>query len=359
MSKNPEPLSIRNIMVVAASTIVVIVGIQYLASDLITPVLLAIFLAILLLPIFRVFRRRNLSKPICIFLTIISLVVIGSSVILFITKSYSIFMSSLGQYTELFNQKLNQAIDWAAPVDGTSVLSPEFIASIVSSIVGSLGNIFFYVFIVPILSILILLQIDDSLENNIGKEQSYKFKKFKKFSESIIIYVTGRFKVNVVGGVLFAASLYFLGVDFAFMWGVLMIIMSFVPFIGGLIASVPPVFLAFAQYGIGRALAVVLASVLIGMLTENVLDPYVQGKNNKVSTAAIVIAIMFWMWLLGPVGAILATPLTVLIKIVFSEFKETAWIAGLMEGQYESVKDKKTQSQIKSIGKKIGKRLKF
>ncbi len=141
--------------------------------------------------------------------------------------------------------------------------------------------------------------------------------------------------MNFFTGLLFAAALILLGIPFPFVWGILTMILSFIPYIGLVIAAIPPTLLAFSQGGIISALIVVVVVVIINLIAENILEPYIQGKGNKLSTAAIVIALIFWTWLLGPVGAILAAPLTVLMKIILADYKETHWIALLMEGNYE------------------------
>lgn len=126
------------------------------------------------------------------------------------------------------------------------------------------------------------------------------------------------------------------------------IIMSFIPYIGIIIASAPPVLLAFASGGLPAALLVIGAMALINVFAENVLSPVVLGRGNKISTAAVVISLIFWVWLLGPIGAILSVPLTVFLKIVLADFKETHFISLLMEGNYNIEKPKNGKSFYKN-----------
>ena len=97
--------------------------------------------------------------------------------------------------------------------------------------------------------------------------------------------------------------------------------------------------IAFATGGWVSATLVIVSVIIVNVLAENVLDPYIQGQSNKISAVTIIIALIFWTWLLGPVGALLSVPLTVLLKLILEDFNETRWIAKIMEGNYKESAD--------------------
>lgn len=354
--------SISKLLTTLAAGFIVIVGIQYIAQDILAPILMAVFLAILLVPLFKIFRKKGYSTGKSVFLMIVTLILVGGGLVLFLTWSFGLLRDSLSVYLADISTSIDQVatslgINTGEVENLTQRITPEALLNIFTSILSGLGGILTYLVFVPILAILMLIQMD-SLPSNIVKDLSSGnsgFDKLKKFSDSIIIYVTGRLKVNIVTGTLFAIALILIGIDFPFVWGFLTIILSFIPYIGIIIAGTPPTLIAFANYGLTGALLVIGSIAIINIFAENVLDPYIQGKGNKISTAAIVVALIFWTWLLGPIGAILSSPLTVLLKIIFADYKETAWIASIMEGNYSEAKPTKTinikgfQNSIKSF----------
>ena len=343
--------SINRVLSTLAFGLVAIIGLQYIAQDLIAPLLLAIFLTVILYPVFRWFRKRGFSKNVSLLLMILTFVVGAGAVVLFLTWSFSLLAQSLSQYTEAFKQSLSQTfssinISEETTSQVTSSITPQNVEAIGRFIVSSLGNIAFYFIIIPILSVLMVLQVDSippSVASKLSKNND-NIEKFKKFAESIMIYVSSRLKVNVVTGVLFSIALIIIGVPFPFVWGFLAIIMSFIPYIGIIIASTPPVLLAYANGGLVPALLVIGAMAVINLLAENVLSPVILGRGNKISTAAVVISLIFWVWLLGPIGAILSVPLTVFLKIILDGYPETKFLSLLMEGDFNIEKSKNGKS---------------
>jgi AI-2 transport protein TqsA len=340
--------SINRVLSTLAFGLIVIIGLQYIAQDLIAPLLLAIFLTVILFPIFRWFRRRGFSSNISLLLMIVTFFLGGGLIIIFLTWSFGLLAQQLSSYVAGFKESLTQTasslnINSDTTTQAVSSITPENIQSIAKGIFSSLGNIAFYFIVIPILSILMVLQIDSipkDLETKLASNGGKTIERIKKFAESIMIYVSSRFKVNLATGALFSIALIILGVPFPFVWGFLTVIMSFIPYIGIIIASIPPVLLAYVSGGLPAALLVIGAMALINIFAENVLSPVVLGRGNKISTAAVVISLIFWVWLLGPIGAILSVPLTVFLKIVLADFKETQFIALLMEGNYNVQKPK-------------------
>ncbi len=361
--KEEQINSINKVLSTLAFGLISIIGLQYIAKDLIAPILLAIFLTVILYPIFKWFRKKGFSSKISLLLMITTFFLGAGAIVIFLTWSFSLLAQSLSTYVAGFKEAFTQTASSVNVSSETtqqvmSSVTPENIEYIARAIANSLGNIVFYFILIPILSVLMVLQID-SMPKDVSKKLTNDNKtveRFKKFAESIMIYVSSRLKVNIATGVLFAIALIILGVPFPFVWGFMAIIMSFIPYIGIIIASAPPVLLAFAGGGLPAALLVIGAMALINVFAENVLSPVVLGRGNKISTAAVVISLIFWVWLLGPIGAILSVPLTVFLKIVLADFKETHFISLLMEGNYNVEKPKNGKSFYKN---RISKFIKF
>jgi AI-2 transport protein TqsA len=150
------------------------------------------------------------------------------------------------------------------------------------------------------------------------------------FGESIKSYVLINAAFGLAAAAINTTLLFVLGVDFAFLWGVLSFLLSFVPNIGFIIALVPPTLLALIEFGFTRAGIVLGAYILINFVTDNVIKPKFVGESIGLSALVVVLSLFFWAWLLGPLGALVAVPLSIGVKFLLESFEESKWIARLM-----------------------------
>jgi len=121
-----------------------------------------------------------------------------------------------------------------------------------------------------------------------------------------------------------------LGIDYAVLWGLLAFLLNFIPNIGSLIAAIPPVALGLLDYGLGRAVAVAGAIIAVNVVFSNLLEPRFMGRSFGMSPWMVFVALLFWAYVLGPVGMILAIPLTVALKLGLEMSERTKWLAALM-----------------------------
>ena len=130
-------------------------------------------------------------------------------------------------------------------------------------------------------------------------------------------YLSMLFLINVTFGISVGIGLYLIGVPNAVLWGILAAALRFIPYIGPWIAAAMPIGLSMAiSPGWGAPLLTVGLFVVLELFSNNVLEPWLYGKNTGVSAVAVLVAAVFWMWLWGPVGLLLATPLTVCLLVV-------------------------------------------
>ena len=151
-----------------------------------------------------------------------------------------------------------------------------------------------------------------------------------RFGASMRSYVVINAIFGLVAAVANTALLLVLGVDFAILWGVVSFLLSFVPNVGFLIALVPPAVLALVQYGVVRAGIVVVGYLVINFIVDNVIKPRFVGESLDLTPITVVISLVFWGWLLGPVGALIAIPLSIAVKFLLESFEESRWLAHLM-----------------------------
>ena len=144
-----------------------------------------------------------------------------------------------------------------------------------------------------------------------------------------------RIVVSLLNGVVSGLWLWLMGVDFALFWGVLIFLLNYVPNIGSVIAAIPPTLLAFVQLGFPWAAFVVAGLTVIDQVIGNYLDPRLMGRTLNVSSLIVLLSVIFWSWIWGIVGALLAVPLTVTIILTCAHVPALQPIAVLLGGDVE------------------------
>ena len=121
-----------------------------------------------------------------------------------------------------------------------------------------------------------------------------------------------------------------LGVDYPVLWGLLAFLLNYVPNIGSIIAAVPAVLLALVQLGPAEAAWAAAGYLAVNVLFGNVLEPRFMGRGVGLSALVVFLSLVFWGWVLGPVGMFLSVPLTITAKIALAASDETRWAAVLL-----------------------------
>jgi predicted PurR-regulated permease PerM len=153
----------------------------------------------------------------------------------------------------------------------------------------------------------------------------------------VVRYFGLRAYLNLLTGAGVGIALWLLGIDYALLWGTLLFFFSFIPYIGIFLASIPPVLLAFAEYGLGRALLVVVGITVINLMLENIVMPRMVGTSLSITPTVVLISFFLWTGLLGGSGALLSVFLTMLLMLILDSFERTRWLASVMtEGGAET-----------------------
>ena len=151
-------------------------------------------------------------------------------------------------------------------------------------------------------------------------------------SRQIGAYLGALFVISLVTGLVVWGVLAWMGVEFAFTWGLLAFVLNFIPTVGSIVASIPPVLMALAQFApdVWPAVGVALALFAIQQTLGNFIAPKVYGDRLNLSPVVILLFLVFWGWLWGITGALLAVPLAAAIQIALSQIPALAPLAVLM-----------------------------
>ncbi len=328
--------------VILAAIVIVIAGIKSAAS-IITPLFLALFVTAICYGPFVWLKKKGLPELLALVVVALVTGIILTLFLGFIGVSVSEFAEKLPFYEERFQQHWSSINMWlinAGIIDKNFGLeehiSPASIMSLTGDIFEGFGNLLGDS--VLILLVVIFMLIESTLF--IKKMNVIKPESLVKIDE--IIFKLNKYTVtktitSFATGVCIAISLSIIGVDFPILWGVLAFLLNYIPNIGSAIAAIPAIMLALVQLGLPSAIITTVVYIAINVLIGNIIEPRLMGRNLGLSPLVVLISLIFWGWALGTVGMLLATPLTILLKITFDNMEETEHF-GLMLGNETSLK---------------------
>jgi len=155
----------------------------------------------------------------------------------------------------------------------------------------------------------------------------------RRIGEDTWKYTKIKTLISLLTGVATTVGLWFLGVQYSVLWGLLIFFLNFIPNIGPIIASVPPVLLALVDQGPVGCAVVTGYLVVINWAIGYGLEPRYLGEGLGISELVVLLSLIFWGWLLGPIGMFLSAPLTMVFKIVLQNNPDTRWVAILMSNR--------------------------
>ena len=164
-----------------------------------------------------------------------------------------------------------------------------------------------------------------------GRDLSNEY--FKKIADDTWNYMKIKTIICFLTGLSTSIGLWFLGVEYALLWGLLMFFLNYIPNIGQVIASIPPILLALIDGGPLSATLVTVWLVLVNTFWGIAVEPRYMGQGLDISSLVVLLSLIFWGWLLGPVGMFLSAPLTMVVKIVLQNDPKTRWLAVLLSNR--------------------------
>lgn len=148
---------------------------------------------------------------------------------------------------------------------------------------------------------------------------------------------------SISTGILAGLLCSFAGVPFAFLWGVVAGTLNFIPTIGSIVAAIPPVLLTLVMGDWGTTLLVAGGYLAINGAIGNCIEPLFLGRQFGIATSVVLLSVILWGWVWGAVGALLAVPITVLIKLALENSVDLKWIASIIDN-YNPPPDSKNVS---------------
>ena len=173
------------------------------------------------------------------------------------------------------------------------------------------------------------------LVNQLGKKNADPvMESLQKINDSVQQYLGLKTLVSFLTGALVTIVLTIAGVDFALLWGVLTFVLNFIPTIGSIVATLPPIAITLFQSGsIGKTLIIAVLLLAIQFAVGNVLEPKLMGRGLNLSPLVVLFSLIFWGWLWGIPGMLLSVPLTAAIRIAMEQIDATKTVAVLISSK--------------------------
>ncbi|PIE54350.1 MAG: AI-2E family transporter [Dethiosulfovibrio peptidovorans] len=337
----------KNVNIVVACvfilTLVAVGSVLKATQSVILPFVIAWLLSYIFSPVVRAMARRRIPMVISMALVLAVLLGVCFLVAVFMNTRIVAFASAYPKYYD-------QLIALTKSFTNSKYLPPDFWDSInwgesvgryLLSLSGSLVSLLSKLVLVVVFLVFMLLgtpYVEFKIKKAFSIDSGARVLLIlKAVSAQIGRYLTLQFLISMVTGLFVWLSLSYLKVDFAATWGVLAFALNFIPTIGSIMASVPPILLALVQYypntfpAVGAAVALLFIQMIIG----NVVTPKIMGDTLDLSPVVILISLFFWGWLWGVVGALLSVPIAAIIKII-CENVESLHVIGVMMGSGRS-----------------------
>lgn len=351
-----EHNQLRNVVMFAA--LIIILGGIKIATPIIVPFLLAIFIAIICNPMVNLMTRFRIPRIIAVFVVLIFAILIGLSITTVIGSSVQELTSNIGSYQNQIKGHYGELVvllqKYNIKVSSETLLeyfNPGQAVTMVSSMLSSLSGVMANVFLI-LLTVVFMLLEGEVLPKKLHfmfKDPDFKLAQLDKFLDAVNKYVAIKTIVSIVTGLSVSLMLFLMDVDFYLLWGLTAFLLNYVPNIGSLIAAVPAVILTILQLGLPQAGAVAIGYVSINLVMGNVVEPKFMGKGLGLSTLIVFLSLIFWGWLLGLVGMLLAVPLTMIVKIGLETIDANNWLSILISSDVERVSDAKIASDVESV----------
>jgi predicted PurR-regulated permease PerM len=311
-------------LLTAAAIVVIVAGLRA-ASPILVRFLLSLFIAVISAPVLFWLKRKGCPTGLALVLVILVILSSGMLLVAVVGTSLNDFSSALPAYQTRLLQQAGALFTW---LEGKGIEVPHRVllqyfdpgaamrlaASILTSLSGVLTNAFFILLTV----VFILLEASSFPEKlrSILEDPENSFIHLNKFVETVKRYIAIKTLVSLLTGVFITVWLQILGVDFALLWG--------------LLAFMPAVLLTLVQLGVGPALLAGLGYLVVNLVMGNVLEPGLMGRRLGLSTLIVFLSLVFWGWVLGPIGMLLSVPLTMTLKIALESREETRKISFLL-----------------------------
>jgi AI-2 transport protein TqsA len=338
------------ILILLGVLVFIAVGfVLHILEPVLVPFVVAVFLSQIFSPLVAALRRRRVPAALAILLVLIlvSIVIMVFSGVLY--SSVRSFTEAMPRYQERLKGLLAESSSWLAAsfprlqsqiqhYQWDKAVEVSSVTGVVAGMVGSFLVLFNDAFLV-MLFLVFLLSGSEAFPEKLRRAFAPMHAErlgtvMRDIEEETRRYLLMKTVFNLILGVAVAVLLAAFGVDFPLFWGLVTFLAHYIPSLGAVLSvGLPAVFL-FLQFSPGMALLISALNAGLQFVAGNVVEPRVMGESLNLSTLVVLLSLIFWGWLWGPWGMVLAVPMTSTIKIVCEHVEPLRPLAVLMSGSH-------------------------
>jgi AI-2 transport protein TqsA len=322
-------------VVTIAALVIIFAGAIY-AKSIITPFLLALFISVICAQPISWLEKKRIPRWLALIIVVLGLILLFTGFTFMIGGTLSSFSSNVSKYESTLTTIINSFVQFLnekglkITQDQISTLFQpakilEFTASALNELFSVMGN----TFLIFLIILFILMEFGSFYVKAkailSGSDVSISY--FSVILQNIRQYLGIKTLICLSIGILIYLSLLIIGVDYPLLWALIAGLMNYIPNIGSVIATIPAVLFALVQMGLGGAFWTLGSFMIIHNVLGNFLEPRIMGKGLGLSTLVVFLSLLFWGFILGPVGMFLSVPFTMTIKIILEQNEKTRWLA--------------------------------
>ena len=327
-----------------AAFVIILAGMSH-AEAFLNPLLMAFFISIICAQPVIWLKKRNVSSGLAVLIVLLGLLtlyfglnwLVGSSLSLFL-KDVTKYQDNLSELTDsaarFFSDKgINIAVfGGSGSMDPSKVMqhTEAFIKEIQAIVSKEITFIFLTIFLMT------EIEVIGAKFRVLAKGSEATVEYLRRIGRSIRHYLSIKSMTSLATGVLVGLSLALIGVDYPILWGMIAFLLNYIPTIGSILAAIPGITFSMLQLGFPATFWTIGVYIFTNVAIGSVLEPRVMGKGMGLSTSVVFFALIFWGFVLGPVGMFLSVPITMAIKIILEYNPATKWIA-IMLGNKDDV----------------------
>ena len=339
-------------LLMGASFVIVVAGLREGASILL-PFALALFLAVMSMPLMFWLQLRRVPAPLAILLTMLVMGALFGALIMLGTQAMADFQDELPGYTTRI-----QAIydSWVAGLSAWSgiqldqyrlldLIDPGALvatfATTAARVVAFLGNMFLVLLIMAFVlgeamvfpfKFRAIVGPREGERRRVTNTVKDDRRRVTKIVREVQAYLGIKTVVSLATGLVIGVLAWLLRLDFPVLLGLIGFVLNYIPTVGSILAALPALFLSLVQFtSIGHFLMVAGGYGAINMMFGNIIEPNLMGRRLGLSTLVVILSLLFWAWVWGPVGALLAVPLTMVVKIMLENTEDLRWVVILLD----------------------------
>ena len=388
------------VLISLACVVLIVTGLK-LASSLFIPIMMGLFIALLSMPILNWLDRLGLPRPLAVLMTVITDLLILGGIVFLASGVIGDFNEKSGEYTERLRRQAEEfsvtmdqqlarlenfwrssgAVDEDGNTPDTVTLPGELPLPNTGEegVLGAIGptmtfrelfNLYWdssrvmemlggfnvvnrftslasQTFFALIVMIFVLAESGSYAHKvtEVLKVRGPDLNRFRSISQDIQKYLGIKTAASAATGILATFTCVLFKIDFPLLWGLVAFLFNYVPAIGSILAGIPPVVLGLILHGFWPAVGVMACYLIVNMSIGNFLEPMLLGKRFGISTVIVILSVLFWGFIWGPVGMLLAVPLTMLVKVMLDNSSDLRWISALM-GKHATESDESNSTNL-------------